>query len=127
MNERRLPSPHHQTIRTVLRIGGPILLVVGLIFMITGLVSFFSAVGSFEGPRLFWMVFLGMPILFAGLVMTKAGYLGDIYRYIATEAAPVGTDAFNEIAEGIQPGVRNLARSVTEGVAEGQTPRERKT
>jgi len=122
MNERPLSSPHHQTVRSVLRIGGPILLVVALVFMIVGLVDFFSAFGGDGPPRRFWCLFVGMPLLFVGLVMTKIGYLGTIYRYIATEATPVATDAFNETADGIQPGVRKIARSIAEGLNEGQKP-----
>jgi hypothetical protein len=122
MDDRQLSSPHHQTTRSVLRIGGPILAVVGLIFLIVGLVDFFGAFGGGGPPQRFWCFFVGMPLLFVGLVMTQFGYLGAFYRYVATEATPVATDAFNETADGIQPGVRKIARSIAEGLNEGQMP-----
>ena len=50
MDDRRLPSPQHQAVRSFLRIAGPVTALVGLIFLIVGMVSFFSSFGSFE-PR----------------------------------------------------------------------------
>lgn len=123
MNDRRLPSPRHDGIRRFLRIVGPLTALTGLIFVIVGMVSFFSSFGNFEMPRNFWCVFVGVPLLGVGLVMTKFGYIGSIYRYFAAETTPVATDAFNEMAEGAQPGLRSAAKSVTEGIMEGQKPR----
>jgi uncharacterized membrane protein len=124
MNDRRTPSPQHQAIRGFFRVAGPITALVGLFLIIVAMVSFFSSMGSFEPPRYFWCAFVGMPLLFVGIVMTKAGYLGAIYRYFAAEATPVATDAFNDMAEGAQPGLRAAARSITEGVEEGRKPRD---
>jgi len=119
MNDRRLPSPQHDAIRSFLRIAGPLTALTGMVFMIVGMVSFFSAFGTFEPPRNFWCMFVGMPLLAVGLMMAKFGYIGSIYRYFAAETTPVATDAFNEMAEGAQPGMRTAAKSITEGVVEG--------
>jgi hypothetical protein len=126
MNENKLLSPHHTTARTVLRVGGPVIALVGLVFMIVGVGSFFSSFGTFEPPRYFWCVFAGMPLFMVGLVMCKFGYLGVIYRYAAGEAAPVAKDTFNYVAEESQPGVRALSKSITQGIAEGQRDQEQK-
>src|SRR6478735_4747043 len=116
MSDPRLHSPQHQAVRSFLRVVGPIIALAGLIFMIVGMVSFFSSFGSFEPPRNFWCCFVGIPLLGVGLVMTKAGYIGSIFRYFAAETTPVATDAFNDMAEGAQPGMHTAARSITEGV-----------
>jgi len=119
MSDRRLASPKHESVRRFLRVVGPLTAVTGLVFLTVGVVSFFSAFGAFEPPRYFWCAFVGIPLLGVGLMLTKVGYLGDIYRYFAAETTPVATDAFNEMAEGAQPGMRTTARSITEGVVEG--------
>jgi hypothetical protein len=124
MDDRRLPSPQHDAIRRFLRIVGPLTALTGLTFVIIGVASFFSAFGTFEMPRYFWCCFVGVPLLGVGLIMTKFGYIGSIYRYFAAETAPVATDAFNEISEGAQPGMRTAARSITEGVVEGMKPKD---
>jgi hypothetical protein len=120
MNDNKLQSPEHQRIRTFLRVGGPIVALIGLIFVTVGIGSFFASFGSFESPRYFWCAFVGMPLLFVGLVMCKFGYLGAIYRYVAGETAPVAKDAVNYLGEGIQPGVKSVAKAVTEGIIEAQ-------
>lgn len=122
-----LKSPHHDAIRGFLRVAGPLLMLAGVGFMATGMVSFFSAFGSFDGPpRYFWCFFVGVPLLGVGLILSKLGYMGAISRYIAGELAPVAKDGFNDVAQGIEPGVRSISRSVAEGYAEGsQGRRER--
>jgi hypothetical protein len=121
MNENKLLSPHHTTARTVLRVGGPLIALAGLVLIIVGIGSFFASFGSFEPPRYFWCVFAGMPLFIVGVVMCKFGYLGTIARYWASETAPVAKDTFNYVAEEAQPGLRAIGKSITEGIVEGQT------
>ena len=45
-----------------------------------GVGSFFSAFGSAEFPRYFWCAFVGMPIVFVGLVMCQFAFMGAIFR-----------------------------------------------
>ena len=120
MNVNNLGSSQHTTIRKVLRVGGPSVGILGLLFLIVGLGSFFSSFGSFESPRYFWCAFVGMPLLFVGLVMCKFGYMGAVYRYMAAETAPVAKDTINYVGEHMQPGVKAVAKAVSEGVVEGQ-------
>ena len=126
MNENKLHSPHHTTVRTVLRVGGPAIALGGLVLIIVGVGSFFASFGSFEPPRYFWCAFAGMPLLMVGVVMCKFGYLGTITRYWAAETAPVAKDTFNYVAEGAQPGLRAVGKSITEGIVEGQKAQEPK-
>jgi hypothetical protein len=120
MNENPLQSPHHSTVRTFLRVGGPIVALAGLIFMIVGIGNFFAAFGGHEPPRYFWCVFAGMPLLALGLTMCKFGYVGAFFRYLAGETAPVAKDTFNYVADGAQPGLRAVGKSIAEGVAQAE-------
>ena len=116
----QIESARHTKIRSFLRIAGPLLAFVGIILLAIGTISFFAAFGSFQPPRLFWYCFVGMPILFVGLVMSKFGYFGSVARYVAAESAPVAKDTFNYMAEGTKDGVKTVARSVAEGVQEAK-------
>ena len=121
----RLQTPSHQRTRSILRVAGPTLLVVGLVFMIVGAVDFFSAFGSFGTPKLFWCFFVGMPFLFLGSVLSMFGFMGAVSRFVAGEQIPVATDAISDLADGTQGAVKTVARSVMEGIKEGSAPKER--
>ena len=121
MNEEQLRSPQHGTIRTVLRIGGPALILVGLLFIAVGIGSLFSSFGTFEPPRYFWCGFVGIPLFALGSLMTKFGYVGDVVRYISAETTPVAKDTINYLGEGIQPGVKSVSKAIAEGIAEART------
>jgi hypothetical protein len=120
MTQDRTKSEHHDTIRLFLRIAGPIVLSIGLIFLIIGLGSFFAAFGSFEPPRYFWCAFVGMPLIVVGMGLCKLGYLGLIYRYIAAETTPVARDTINDLGEGIGPGVKAVTKAMAEGFDEAR-------
>ena len=115
-----IESPRHGKIKSFLRIGGPLLALVGLVFIAIGIISFFAAFGSFSPPRLFWCAFVGMPILFVGLVMSKFGYFGSVVRYISAESAPVAKDTINYMVEGTKDAVKTVARAAAEGVREAK-------
>jgi hypothetical protein len=121
MTEEEKVDPRHSSTRAVLRVLGPALTLLGLVLIIIAMVSFFFSFGTFGAPRYFWCFFAGMPLLFVGLVMSQYGYFGSIFRYIASEAAPVQKDAFNYLADGTQQGVRTLARAVGEGLITGMS------
>jgi hypothetical protein len=126
MPHNQLASSRHNAIRAVLRVGGPLVAGVGILFMIIGFVSFFSAFGSLETPRYFWCLFIGMPLLFLGTVMCFFGFLGSFYRYVASEAAPVAKDTVNYMGEGTRPGVKAVAKAVTEGILEARNEQQLK-
>jgi len=118
MEEEKI-DPGHGGLRSVFRVLGPLLLLVGLLLVVIGMVSAFSSVGSFEPPRYFWCVFLGGPITFVGLVLCKLGYMGKVIRYVAGEIAPVGNDTFNYMANGTKDGVKVVASAIGQGLAAG--------
>ena len=113
-------DPRHTETRAVLRIVGPGVALVGLIFTIVGLGSFFSSFGTFEGPRHFWCTFIGLPLIGIGVAVSKFAFMGAITRYVADEVAPVGKDVVNYMAEGTRGAVRDLAAAVGEGLRSGE-------
>lgn len=119
MNEDKLQTRQQTATRRMLRWAGLAILALGGLLTLIGIGSFFAAFGSFGPPRFFWCTFLGMPLLFVGGVMTMFGFLGAAQRYVAGEAAPVAKDVVNYMGENIQPGVKSIAKAVTEGIKEG--------
>jgi hypothetical protein len=117
---QNIESPKHKPVRRFLRVAGPLTALAGLIFLAVGMISFFAAMGSYGAPKYFWCAFVGMPLLFVGIVLSKFGYIGSVVRYLAAESAPVAKDTVNYMAEGTRDSVKDLARAVTEGVQEGQ-------
>jgi|ERR1017187_864043 hypothetical protein len=120
MNESIVQSTKHSSIRRVLRMGGPIVALAGFGFVVVGFGSFFMSFGGSVLPRYFWCAFVGIPLLFVGAVMCMFGYIGAYYRYVAGESVPVAKDVVNYMGENVQPGVKAMAKAVTEGIMEGQ-------
>jgi len=121
MGMEKLESPRHKSARKFLRVAGPMLLLVGLVLVLIGAISFFGAMNAAEPPRYFWCAFAGMPLAFLGLVFCKFGYMGAVARYMAAEVAPVGKDTANYMARETAEAVKTAARAVTEGIREGRS------
>jgi hypothetical protein len=119
MGEETKIDPKHAGTRLVLRTLGPGLLLVGLVLVVVGMVSFFSSFGTHEPPRYFWCIFLGIPLLFGGAALSMFGFMGAYFRYFLGEAAPVQKDAFNYLAEGTKGGVKTVATAIGEGLTAG--------
>lgn len=113
---RRGIDPNHNAKRAALRLIGPVVLVIGLLFTIVGVGNFFMAFGSHGPPKLFWCAFVGMPLIAIGSALTKAGFAGAVARYQAGEYAPVAKDTFNYVADGTRDSVRSIASAVGEGL-----------
>ncbi|HVR75867.1 MAG TPA: zinc ribbon domain-containing protein [Planctomycetota bacterium] len=117
-------DPQQNPTRNVLRILGPAVVVVGLIFAAIGIGSFFSAFGGSGPPRYFWCAFIGLPLLGLGGIICKFAFLGPVTRYMANEVAPVGKDVVNYMAEGTRGAVRDVAAAVGEGLRAGAPAQE---
>lgn len=120
MSEHKVRSSQHVRLRAVLRVGGPLIAVAGLIFLFVGVGSFLSRFGTAGPSAYFWCVFLGLLLLFIGLAMCQFAYFGAVYRYVAGEAAPITKNVVNYMGESVQPGVKAMAKAVADGVIEGQ-------
>jgi len=86
--------------RTKLKLIGFPLVISGVVFMAIGIYDFFSYIGSFESPTLFWMIFVGMLLLFPGMVCLLNAYMGKIARYTSTQMSPVIKDTTNYLIDG---------------------------
>jgi hypothetical protein len=121
MDDNRI-DPGHTSTRDTLRVIGPILVVVGALFMIVAFVNFFSSFGRpFSQPDLFWCFFVGGPLLAAGIHLTRLGYMGRIMRYMSQEMAPPAKDTFNYMADGTKDGIKTVAGAVAEGLRQGSS------
>ncbi|USN99970.1 MAG: zinc ribbon domain-containing protein [Phycisphaeraceae bacterium] len=109
-----MSQSEHREIRGLLRTLGPILIAAGGLCIVIAFVEFFSKFGGMEPPRLFWLFFIGGPMLIAGLAMTSAGFAGKIARYYGREYGPAASTTFNEIARDSRPGMREIGGVIRE-------------
>src|SRR3954465_1482508 len=123
--EQTFITPGHLRVRHALRIGGPIILAIGLIVTVVGAASIIFDSGSFTPDHFGWLCFVGMPLIFVGGVCTLQGYMGALARYAMRENAPVGVDTMNYMADGTQPAMTTVARAITTGVRQGLDPQAR--
>ena len=126
MKPPEIGTSNQSAVRNGLRIAGPIVAILGLIFLIIGVASFFSSFGSFGPPRYFWCAFVGIPLLGVGLMLCQWGYMGAIFRYMAGESAPVSKDIVNYLGEHTKPGVKSFSKAVTEGILEAREEEKRR-
>ena len=122
--------------RTALRVAGILLTLAGLVLIGTAIADFFGAFDSSSSaatyddytgpvpdlgledggsvddgmPDLFWLFFLGMPVLFAGAVCLQLGYVGAAARWSAGESAPVLKDTASYLTDG--EGLLGVGRTV---------------
>ena len=97
MTQRGPGLTNQASVRSFLRIAGPIVLIVGLLLTAVAIADFLGSMGSFDRPRNFWMGFVGLPLLALGLWMTQVAFLGAASRYVAGEVTPVIRDAIGAI------------------------------
>ncbi len=111
-------NPGHTQLRKVLCVVGPLILAMGILLVIVGAIDIFT--DPFSGFPFAFLIFAGMPMIFVGGVMTQFAFMGAVFRYVASETAPVGKDTFNYMAKGTQPGVRDITSAIREGLTEPQ-------
>jgi len=117
MSNKNQIDPGHKSTRKVFRIAGPIILGIGILCMITAAVDLFMCMGNFgRTPTLFWLFFVGAPLLFVGAVLSQMGYMGKIARYTSQELTPVGTDTFNYAVKETKDSIREVAGAIGEGL-----------
>lgn len=106
-------------VRTLFRVLGPLVVLVGLAFVVLAGIDFFGSMGSFTGqPTRFWMFFVGLPLLAVGGWLTMAGFMGAGARYTAGEYAPVVKDTAGYLSDG--RGVLGIGRTAAPA-SEGAT------
>jgi ribosomal protein L40E len=96
--------------RKALRKLGFAFLIPGVLMIGIGLISFFLSAGSFQEPKLFFLIFLGMPFTFVGSVLLGLGYMKSYANYASKELRPIAKDNINYIIEGTKESVGSLIR-----------------
>ncbi len=112
-------NPGHSRVRRVLRTVGPILALAGVVCLAIAIIDFVIVFGNMDHePKLFWMFFLGIPLLFVGSTLSMFGFMGAVFRFAAQEQAPVAADTFNYLAGETQEGVRDVVSAIREGMTD---------
>lgn len=104
-------NAQHQKTKKTLRVLGVCLLAFGAVLAITGFANFFMSAMAGGMPTLFWMLFLGLPLLAVGLMLFLMSLRQEITRYVKNETVPI----VNEAGEEIAPAVRAVAAAAREG------------
>jgi len=117
-------DPSHKDRRAILRVVGPVVLGIGLLFAVVGIGSFFASFGSFGSPRYFWCAFVGLPLAAVGMAICKFAFMGAVTRYMANEVSPVGKDVVNYMADGTKDAVRDVAAAIGEGLSSSHDDRK---
>jgi hypothetical protein len=114
---KRLQQPGQNSIRTALRIAGPLTLLTGIICVIIAAKELVTS--GMEPPRHFWLAFIGIPLMFFGAVLCQFGFMGAVARFMAGESAPVAADTVNFMAGETKGAVESVAKAAAKGVVEG--------
>jgi hypothetical protein len=112
MNKLDPNDPVHVQTRNILRLGGAIVFGIGLLLAIISAASLMMSDGE---PRWFWLGFVGLPLMFAGGVMSMFGWMGAMARFQMREGAPVAGETFNYMVGETRDGIRDVAAAVGEG------------
>lgn len=109
-----IETKNHRTAKIILRIIGFILLPIGLTLSIIGLVSFFESANSLgqQKPELFYMLFIGGPLVFIGLACLFISFMKNISSFTASQTAPVAKNVANYIIDGTSDSLSNAASKV---------------
>ena len=101
---------HEQKNKRLKRLG-IILTAVGAALTATGFIGFFAALAGGGGPPvLFFLCFIGLPMIGVGSTCLRYGYRREVTKYVKDETVPV----LNEAAEEAQPALRSVARALRE-------------
>ncbi len=94
----------HEQLKKKLKIIGIIMVATGLALTIAGFVDFFKTMANPDKgmPKLFFMAFIGLPMLGIGAGLLTFAFRREIATYSKNESVPVINEASSEIAPAIQ-------------------------
>lgn len=115
-DEKRTPEQiaeekaRHESLKKKLKIGGTAVLAVGLVCAIVAFVDFFTSFANPEAgmPKLFFLGFIGMPLIAIGAIMLVFGFRREMGRFVKNESVPV----VREAAEELTPTIGDVASAV---------------
>ena len=102
----------HQKNKRTLRIIGTVSLVIGVICAIAGFVDFFIGMSTMEPPHLFFLLFIGFPLIAIGTGLLIFANHREITTFIKNESVPV----INEVADEISPAITSVTKAVKTGI-----------
>lgn len=111
MNEEE--KKRHENTKKKLKVTGTILLVIGIVCEIAGMLDIFI-VANIQGrmPFLFFLAFLGAPLIMVGIVMLIFACRREILSYTKNEVVPVVNDAAQELT----PAIKSVMTAVKDGL-----------
>lgn len=114
MRQEKFIPEDHQKARSFFRLLGPVLLIIGVVCIIVAGVDFFT-LEPFEGPKLFWLFFVALPLVSIGFTLSGLGFGGSVAKYQSREYAPVAKDTFNYLAQETTLGVKEITNALHQG------------
>lgn len=91
---------------------GFITLTIGVICLTIAVVEFIRSFNENSGfPKLFFLGFIGIPLIAIGAMCLRCGYMKEINAYVASETIPVQTEAMNYVLNGTR---EELAKTISE-------------
>lgn len=98
----------HNKNKKTLKIVGYCTLIPGVILTIIGFISFFVSSSSMEMPSLFFLDFIGIPLIFVGSTCLRFGYRREVATYIKNESVPVAKELYQDL----KPEVNDLVGTI---------------
>ena len=117
MDDKEMEEKYERTAK-MLRVLGIILLIVGIGCVVTGTADLIVSSSSWEEPTLFWLCFVGFPIIAGGAICTSFGFHKKVSRFMMSQQAPVAKDYANYMIDGTSDSVSNMAGKVASSVAD---------
>ncbi len=99
---------NHENTKKKFKKIGIILLSIGILCTSIGIIDFFISMASMHAPSLFFLCFIGIPLIGIGSSLTSLGFRGEIMRYNKNESVPI----INEASEEISPAIKNIVNSI---------------
>ncbi len=98
----------HENTKKKLKIISVALLSIGTLLITIELIDFFVSAGSMTMPSLFFLFFIGIPLIGVGSSLTNLGFKKEMMRYHKDESVPI----INEASEEISPAIKNVINSI---------------
>ncbi len=101
-------------------IGGSVVGGLGLLLIILGLANFFGGFESGGIPNLFFLFFIGGPMLVVGFGCLSYGLVGPVSRYVASQNAPVAKDVTNYMLDGTREETAKTVEAISQDLQKGK-------
>lgn len=87
---------NYEKSKKVLRTIGLTMSISGLICIIIGMIDFFSSINR-GVPKLFFLLFIGLPLFGIGLGLTIMSYADKLHKYAASQVMPTIKESVNYV------------------------------